>query len=208
MPRAADRAYDELRDRIRDGRLGPGERLPEEQLAADLGVSRTPVRDALRRLHADGFIELSPHRGAVVAEWSEDDLDEIYSLRALLEGRAARLAAERMTTDEISAARGVADELARAARSSTPDLERITALNNEFHDLVRAGCRSPRLVAMVDGLVQLPLVQRTFRRYDRAALQRSAAHHLDLVGALEARDADGAEAVMVVHVSAARRAVR
>jgi DNA-binding GntR family transcriptional regulator len=206
--RAVDRAYEELRNRIRSGSLPAGARLREENLAEQLGLSRTPVREALRRLQADGLVEVVAHRGAHVAAWTEHDLDEIFGLRALLEGRAARLAAERVNDAQAAALRATAEELSRVASRARPDLSLIRALNFEFHAGVLAAAASPRLVALLQGLVQGPLVQQTFRRYDPEALRRSAGHHLELVQALESRDGEWAEAVMQAHVRAGLHALR
>jgi DNA-binding GntR family transcriptional regulator len=92
MTQAADRAYSALRGGILDGRYGSGARLGEIEVADELGLSRTPVREALRRLGSEGLVEVQPRRGARVRAWSTQDLEETYELRALLEGLAARRA--------------------------------------------------------------------------------------------------------------------
>src|SRR5687768_11444608 len=90
-------AADLIREAIMDGRLEPGARLKEERLAQDLGISRTPVREALQRLNTEGLVQARPNRGTFVRAYEPAELDELYELRALLEGHAARRAAERLT---------------------------------------------------------------------------------------------------------------
>lgn len=206
--RAVDRAYEELRSRIRSGELPAGERLREESLAEQLGISRTPVREALRRLQADGLVDVVAHRGAHVAAWAEHDLDEIFTLRALLESEGARLAALRAEPVAVAELRATAEELARVVARPRLDLDRVAMLNYEFHRSVLDLADSPRLSAMLRGLVQTSLVMHTFHRYDRAALERSARHHVELVEAIEAADGGWAEAVMRAHVRAAHDALR
>lgn len=202
-PTAADAVYEALRQRIASGRCGPGERLPEETLAEQLGVSRTPVREALRRLESEGFVSFETHRGAQVTAWTADDLEDIFALRALLEGHAAARAARRITKEELATLSGLADRMQSLLEAKRFDSTKMTKLNNEFHHLVLEIAASSRLTAMLGSLVQLPLVQRTFSRYTRAALERSAHHHRELVAALAAGDPEWASAVMHSHVRAA-----
>lgn len=205
MVRAADRAYTELRTAILDGTYAPGERLAETELADASATSRTPVREALRRLEVEGLVEVLPHRGARVTEWSREDLEEIYDLRKMLEAFAARRAASRITAAEVSRMDdlcGQMEEVARPGRRQ--DLDRLAELNSEFHGIVRQAAQSARLVTMLSTVVQLPLVLSTFRRYSAADIVRSCAHHRELVDALRAGDGEWAQAVMSSHVLAAK----
>lgn len=205
MSTATERATEAIRTKILTGELEPGARLREEDLAEAIGVSRTPVREALRRLDADGLVEFNANRGAQVASWSEHDIEEIFGLRAVLEGYGARLAATRITPEELAAARQDCAQMDQAA--SRTDLDAVAALNQRFHQRVLAASGNSRLVDSLAKLVELPLVHRTFRRYDVEALARSLAHHHELLAALEARDATWAESVMRSHVLAARAAL-
>ncbi|WP_436775859.1 GntR family transcriptional regulator [Yinghuangia sp. YIM S09857] len=205
MARAADRAYELLRAGILDGRYAPGERLGEADLADATGASRTPVREALRRLEVEGLVEVAPHRGARVTQWSRADVQEIYDLRLLLESFAAERAAARIGDEDVARLRALTREMDAAARSGvTRDLERLAALNTEFHGLIRAAAASPRLQSMLGAVVQMPLVLTTFHRYSEDDLARSSAHHRELVDALAARDPEWARSVMRSHVAAAR----
>ena len=206
MARASDRVYEIVRSGIVDGRYEPGARLREEDLASDIGVSRTPVREALRRLDADGLVDFSPNRGAHVATWSADDIEEIFALRALLEGFGARLAAERAGPDAAADLRRVAEDMAAAAKLG--DLDRVAELNQTFHHTILSAAGNMRLVETLARLIEVPLVQRTFRHYGPDDLQRSLEHHRELVLAIEANDGVWAESVMRSHVLAARNVLR
>ncbi|WP_245976380.1 GntR family transcriptional regulator [Amycolatopsis palatopharyngis] len=205
MVRAVDRVYSALRDGILEGRYTAGTRLGEAELAEITGSSRTPVREALRQLEMEGLVEVLPHRGARVAEWTAEDLEEIYDLRTLLEGYAAARAASRIKAkdiDRMDELCGLMEEAAAAGPHQ--DLDRVAECNAEFHEIVRSAAASTRLVTMLNAVVQLPLVVRTFHRYSLDDLARSAAHHRDLVAALRIGDRAWAESVMRSHVLAAK----
>ena len=101
MSKAADRAYDWVRQRILSGEYPPGSHLKEERIAEDSEVSRTPVREALRRLSNEHFVKFVPNQGAFVATWENDDVEVIFELRAMLEGYAAQRAASRISEEQI-----------------------------------------------------------------------------------------------------------
>lgn len=204
MPRAADQAYRLLRERILQGSLAPGDHLGESELAASLAVSRTPVRDALRRLQVEGLVQQEPNRGARVSDWSED-VAELYELRMLLEGHAARRAATRLQSQQVDRLEELCGLMEQAAQDEAgPHVDRIAELNSEFHRIILSAASSSRLSALTSTVVELPLVLRTFQRYARKDLQRSFAHHRELVDGFRARDAAWAESVMRSHISAAR----
>src|SRR5262245_32416607 len=111
MTQASERAYTQIRAGLLGGVFAPGERLREEDLAQRTGVSRTPVREALRRLALEGFVDLQPGRGVQVVSWSDQDLDEIFSVRALLEGYGAAQAAQRATREHVEALTALCDRM-------------------------------------------------------------------------------------------------
>ena len=150
-------------------------------------------------------MEIEPNRGARVAHWRRGDLDEIYELRALLEGSAARRAAERADGEVLAALSGLCDAMDAAARPGRQrDLDRVAVLNAEFHGVIMVTSGRPRLAAMLGQVVHVPLVARTYHRYDEAALARSMGHHRELVAAMRSHDGPWAESVMRSHVHAAR----
>lgn len=205
---AADHAYRLIREQILSGRREGGEWLREGELAESLGVSRTPVREALRRLTAEGLVRYERNRGVQVQVWSERDLDEIFSLRSVLEPWGCRLAAIGGTVD-LAALEDLAcrmDEIAPGGRPS--DVDKLTGLNNLFHRTILEAADNSRLTGVISSVIQVPLVWRTFSHYTPEALRRSLAHHHELVAALAARDPEWAESVMRSHVRAAWHSIR
>jgi DNA-binding GntR family transcriptional regulator len=205
----ADLAYKAVRESILSGAERPGARLREEELAASIGVSRTPIREALRRLHAEGLVEILPNRGAVVVPWGEDELDEIFELRTLLEGYSARRAAGHATAEQLTELHGLCDTMDLRTEHLTEEAyAEITDLNLRFHHVVHAAAANRRLHSLLAGIIQVPLVRHTFHRYTHEELTRSFAQHRELVEALAAGDPDWAESVMQCHVRAARASLR
>jgi DNA-binding GntR family transcriptional regulator len=206
--RAVDRAYEAVRSGIIAGRYLAGARLTEQEIATTVGVSRTPVREALRRLDAEGLVEFTPNLGAVVTTWNEVDSDEIFDLRAMLESYGARRATSRASNEQIAGLRRLAElQYHESVARKVGYLERIGDLNSQFHRGMQDAAASPRLVRALAGLIEAPLMMRTFQKYTPEDLQRSAQHHLEIVSALEARDAEWAASVMFSHVHAARGAL-
>ena len=109
MTRAFEKAYRTVRDGVIAGRFPPARRITEQEVAEAAGVSRTPVREALRRLHAEGIVDFRPNQGAIVTAWSADDAEEIFELRAILESHGARRAAQRATSAQVAALRDLAE---------------------------------------------------------------------------------------------------
>lgn len=208
MARAAEHAYRKIRQDIIDGRFPPGTHLREEDLAALTKVSRTPVREALRRLQVHGFVEFHPNRGARVPSWSAQDLEELFSLRTLLEPYAARLAATRIQQADLELLDRLATQMVAApSRAQDDRVETISELNNNFHQTVVRASGNCRLERIMRGLVEVPLVLRTFHHYSQEELSRSLAHHQELVAALRAGNSRWAEAVMRAHIQAAYTAL-
>jgi DNA-binding GntR family transcriptional regulator len=208
VPPASAVAADAIREAILDGRFTPGLRLKEERLAAELGISRTPIREALLLLQAEGLVEAVPNRGAFVRSFDVVELLEMYELRALLEGHAARRAAVRMTADKFCELRSSRDRFEALVDVSGPiALDLVKELVHEnavFHDLILEAAADKRLTAMVRQVVALPLVYRSYVWYSSHQARVSAHAHAKLVCALEQRDAARAELLMREHVYGAR----
>lgn len=204
---AAEYVYGAVRRQIIAGERAGGDWLREGDLATELGVSRTPIREALQRLSAEGLTRHEPNRGVRVESWTSGDLDEIFSLRSILEPwGSARAATSGLA--ELDRLDSLAVEMDRCAAQERPDFDEITRLNNEFHRLVLEAAGHGRLVQLVTTVVDVPLVWRTFSHYSPESLRRSLAHHHELVDALRARDSDWAESVMRSHVRAAWSSIR
>lgn len=203
---ASDRAYAEIRGLILAGDASPGTPLREEALADIVGVSRTPIREALRRLESELYASRTPGGRLVVADWNSDDVAEIFALRAMLEGHAAARAARRMTAAGLAELKLCNAAIEAAVAQPQPDIARFLTENRRFHDLILSASASARLAAMLAGLVEQPIVRRTAARYDRADLARSAHEHGQMIQAFTARDEDWARAVMTAHIRRALHA--
>lgn len=197
-----------IRDAITQGRLEPGARLKEENLAAELGLSRTPVREALVLLQSEGLVEAVPNRGAFVRSYDADDLRDMYELRALLEGFAARRAAERISDTQLKALRASCSRferlVARAGQPTTATVRELVRENAVFHDAVLAAAGNERLAVMVRQVVAIPLVYKSYVWYTQDQVRSSARAHALLVRAFEQRHAARAESLMREHIHAAR----
>ncbi len=199
---------DAVRGLILGGTFRPGDKLGEADLAARLDVSRTPVREALRRLAADGLVEIIPNRGARVVEFPPEELEHIFDLRAQVEGTAARRAADRITDEEIEDLQDLAEEIALyALPGPAQDLDRVYGLNAAFHAALAAASGSTTLMGTIDSLFHTVAVLRTLNGFDEPAVRRSVNHHLEIVAALRARDGLWAESVMRSHLFSARTSV-
>ncbi|ANY08090.1 GntR family transcriptional regulator [Pseudonocardia sp. HH130630-07] len=201
MATGAERAYEVVRSAIVAGEYRPGDKLNEESLAQRLELSRTPVREALRRLGRDGLVEIEANRGARVIRWDAEDLREVFALRAVLEGHAAARAAELRTPeqlDRIEAALAAMDELGE--RSDADAIERRSVLNAELHSGIADAAHSPRLPRLLQQLVSVNAIARNFGRYPAAALARSQRQHHDIVVAVRRRSPELARAAMTTHL--------
>jgi DNA-binding GntR family transcriptional regulator len=203
MSSASVRAYEIIKAGIVGGRFAPGQRLKEEELTILCEVSRTPVREALRRLANEGMARLMPMYGAQVALMGLRELEELYELRAMIEGKAAARAAERVSAETLAALGHLADEMEAAVGAGEAASLRLAPANAEFHRLIIDAAGSGRLEVMARSVVEAPLTVRTFERYDAAQLERSMRHHRELIDAFRAKDADWARAVMTSHIRAA-----
>ena len=211
MSRAADHAYRCIRDAILAGALPPAGRLKEEELVALCGVSRTPVREALRLLAADDYVTLVRNQGAQVKAWSADDLEELFDLRAVLEGHAAARAAVRVSDADIRRMQASIDEMDALLASPTSLEQRIETflrLNWALHESVWEAAGSVRLQTALVRLIEQAVIVRTARRYTLERMARSHQHHRELVAALRAGDASWAEATMRSHIRAALAQMR
>ena len=200
---ASATAAELIREAIVEGRLDPGQRLKEADLARDLGISRTPIREALLMLEAMGLVEMAPNRGAIVHTYTADDLDDLYQLRAMLEGYVARRAAGRISKAEVERLRQSCDRF-DLLRGDKDHLRRLVKENLFFHDLILEVAGSARLSAMVRKVVDLPLVYKSYIWYSPDQKQISAHYHRQIVTALAARDSERAELIMKEHMFEAR----
>jgi DNA-binding GntR family transcriptional regulator len=205
LVKAVDVAYETIREGIRNGTYPPGSHLTAQALAEASGFSRTPVREAMRRLHAEALIHFIPNRGAFVATWSKREIEQIYDLRILLESFAAAEAARHIAEEQLSRLRQIAARMHEITQADQPAVETVTELNDEFHKLVLDASGNVRLRNLLGTIVEIPLVLNTFRSYSLDQIRRSAAQHLELTDAFAARDPEWAAAVMTAHIRSARQ---
>lgn len=189
--------YRTLREAIIRGVLPEGRRVQDRLLALELGVSRTPVREALQRLEAEGFLQSVPRLGLIVAEITPQYIEDIYVIRIALEGVAARLAAQRASEADIEILTALNAEIAEATRRR--DVHHLTPLNQQFHQAIYRAARNAPLAELLNRLHYS--VQR-FRQSTLSIPERAKeAHdeHVRLLAAIRDRDAERAEAIARAH---------
>jgi DNA-binding GntR family transcriptional regulator len=205
----AQDAYARLHRAIREGAYPPGTRLKEVELAERLGMSRTPIREAIRQLQRDGVVTVLPNRGAVVRELSEQEIDDTYSLRAVLEGYCASRAASRIDAMALKRMEEIQDEFERRIQpdGSVEDesvIEGLILLNRAFHEAIVVGSRNTRVIDILQKATEVPVHMK--QQYWRSERARSSAriHHREILEALRARDAVRCDAVVRTHVYAVK----
>lgn len=200
MSRASDHAYTMIRGLILSGELAPGTQLGEEALAHRCKVSRTPVREALRRLESELFLRRSGSQRTFVAEWSLNDLEDAFELRAMLEGHAARRAAERITPAQLAQLAEHNRQIRIAIDLPQPDVTKFLEHNREFHAIILMAAGSSRLASTLSLLIEQPVIWRTAQNYGHESLLRSYREHAELLLALDRGDGSWAVAVMTGHI--------
>ena len=200
-----------MRAAIVENRYSPGQRLVEQRLAEELGLSRTPVREALRMLEAEGLVVSERNRGAMVRPLSPTEVVDLYGLRIRLESYAVEVATERATEPELGELVAAADAFSRIRR--TTDVEAIAGVrliheaNRRFHDRIIVSARHRRLATMLARTVDIPLVFQAFRTFGTAEIERSDTFHRLIAEAMVRRDAMRAAALMAEHIAQGRDAV-
>ncbi|ONI69270.1 hypothetical protein BWI15_21950 [Kribbella sp. ALI-6-A] len=197
-----EQVLSELRRRIVDGDYAQGERLTENRLADDFGVSRNPVREALRVVESEGFVEILPRRGAVVATLDETAIRDLFAVRKQLETLAAGLAAERATEDDVARLRALLAEASKATEAQ--DLARVAELNSALHVAVIDISGNRWLASLSSAMYHH--VHWVFRVGAAQRAPHSWEEHIRLVDAIAAGDAEAAVAAAEAHVEAAAAA--
>lgn len=185
------------------GVFAPGERLREEHIAAEMAVSRTPVRSAIQKLVADGLLKNEENKGAVVLGWTDRDITEAFEVRSLLEPYAAGIAAVNATQAQIDQLESLNDEMERAVRSDLPDrIELVQNLNNQFHHTLVQASHSGRVKALVENFIDMPIMIGSFYFYSTENMLTSVEQHRQIILALKARDRQFAEVAARFHLAA------
>ena len=209
----SEAAYQLLRDRILSGELAPGQVLQQRELAATLGISTTPLREALRRLMTEGLVDLDSHRDARITELRAEQARDLLELRAALDPLAAALAAERRTSDDLAAMRAALEALEPLSTGTT--VEQL-GVHRRFHRAVYAAGHNPLLVASLEQLwdqsdrYRLLVLSTGDRAADGPGAGDTAHEHRALVAAIADRDGETAAAIMRDHIgsSLGARALR
>jgi len=197
--------FEGLRESILDGRLEPGQRLMEIQLAEQMGVSRTPVREAIRKLELEGLVVMIPRKGAYVADMSMKDISEVFEIRSALEGLAAELAAERISENELERLERYLYEIAEAIENN--DLDRCIEVDTGFHEELFSASHNAKLEQMISNLREQ--IQR-FRIQSLARpgrMETALQEHRALVEAIGQRDSELARQLAQEHIESAENAL-
>lgn len=204
-PRLGDRVYSHLIEAIATNALREGAKIQEDDLAAQMGVSKTPIREALRRLEAEGFIVANSHRTPEVRRLDRQDVIELYSVREYLERLAIRAATERADPQILSALEEIqSDAETDLGSGRTMDISWSVSYNQKFHHLILAGSENRRLQRMY-GLIDVDIRRLSYRSISVAGRQREAVEqHREILEAMKAGHPDRAETLISLHVRTAK----
>ncbi len=198
-----DVVFESLRKAIVEGNLKPGQRLMEVQLAEQLGVSRTPVREAIRKLELEGFVIMLPRKGAYVADMSVKDIIDVLEVRGALEGLAANLAAERMDENEIEELKKASEALNKAME--TEDLDEILKRDVEFHQHIFEASGNKKLTQMINSLWEQVYRFRAGYMSDQNAMQGIIEEHEHLIDAIVSGEGEKASKCAKEHIERAEQ---
>lgn len=183
-----ERIVEFVKDAIIKGRLKPGERVPESELAEMFGISRTPIREAFRQLESEGFITFTPRKGAIVSPITDKDVIEFYAIKGLLEGYAAKMACCKISDKEIRRMEDLNSQMTKCAERN--DVKNFFKLDNQLHDVFLKICGNDKLYNLIHVLVQ------QFERFRKTSLSlsgrmwSSVKQHNEIIEAFKKRDVD------------------
>lgn len=200
-----DVVFKTLRQAILTGELKPGERLMEIHLANRLGVSRTPIREAIRMLELEGLVTMIPRKGAEVSRISKQDISDVLEVRASLDALAVRLCCERITPEEILRLETAASEFCKAIESG--DLTEVARADVDFHDIIVAASKNKRLVQMVNNLAERVYRYRLEYIKDKSSHNNLIKEHREILDFIKAGDVKGAEDAIINHVKNQENAI-
>ena len=194
-----DVVFNTLRDAILTGKLVPGERLMENQLAEKLGVSRTPVREALRMLELENLVELGPRKGAQVLDMSEKDITNILEVRSALEGLATSLACKKMTKEDLQQLKNMEVDFEKAVADN--DVDHFVDIDEDFHDLIFAATENDKLINIFRNLrIQLYRYRMAQAKNNETSMSTIVAHHRSIIRAIENHDAEEGASIAQGHI--------
>ena len=194
-----DVVFNTLRDAILTGKLVPGERLMENQLAEKLGVSRTPVREALRMLELENLVELVPRKGAQVLDMSEKDIVNILEVRSALEGLATALACKKMTPEDLQQLKDLEADFEKAVTEN--EVERFVDIDEDFHDMIFAATENDKLINIFRNLrIQLYRYRMAQAKNNETSMSTIVAHHRSIIRAIENHDGEEGASIAQGHI--------
>ena len=194
-----DVVFNTLRDAILTGKLVPGERLMENQLAEKLGVSRTPVREALRMLELENLVELVPRKGAQVLDMSEKDIVNILEVRSALEGLATSVACKKMSKEDLQQLKNMEVDFEKAVAEN--DVEHFVDIDEDFHDLIYAATENDKLINIFRNLrIQLYRYRMAQAKNNETSMSTIVAHHRSIIRAIENHDAEEGASIAQGHI--------
>lgn len=194
-----------LRERIFSHELPPGTWVDEQAIAEQYGISRTPLREALKVLASEGLVTLKPRRGCYVTEISDRDLDEVFNVMALLEGECAKASAGRASDDDLARLQRIHTDLEKAAAAE--DIDRFFEANQAFHHALQEIADNRWLLQVIEDLRKVIKLSRHHSLFSDGRLEQSLAEHRQILDALLARDGTAAEARMRDHIRSGRAAL-
>ena len=195
-----------LRSMVASGVLKPGSWIDEQKLSEELGVSRTPFREAMRILASEGLLRIEPRKGCYVAELTEKDLNEIFPLMAMLEGRCAYEAAEKASDQAIKSLESLHQRLKKYADEK--NIDDYYATNRKIHEAIQALAGNEWLANMVNDLRRMLNLSRHRSLHHKGRIEESCQEHLSIFAALKAGDASEAERLMKDHIMRQRQALK
>lgn len=204
-PALYEQVAERLRERIFAHELAPGAWVDEQSIASEFGISRTPLREALKVLAAEGLVRLKPRRGCYVAELSEQDLDEIFPVMALLEGRCAQEATEKAGDEDLQRLETIHADLERHAANGDPD--RFFEANQRFHDALQDLAGNRWLKQLIEETRQFIKLTRRDSLNLEGRLKQSLTEHRAILAAIRKRDAGEAGRLMHNHLLSGRAAL-
>ena len=193
-----EHVFESLKHSIVRGKISSGEWLVESHIAETLGISRTPVREAIHKLEREGLIERQPRGGFTVLGLTRNDIEETFGIRSVLEGYAARLAAVKHNKEELEALEKKIEEFQNALDRKRMNL--LPAINTEFHDLLYSLSKSPRLINMINGLRDQIYRYRQMILKEKKFASTSNLDHKKMLKYIRKRDAEGAERLVRGHI--------
>lgn len=202
-----DRIASSIRNAIIHGKLQPGSRLTEQELVTMLGVSRTPLREALLLLDSEGFINVLPRRGAVVSEISQSDVKEIYGAKGILEAAAARLACDSISSATIDNLSSITDEMEIAANDKKKDDRTLLNLNAEFHQVLSDAGGNKKISQFIKNLRGQTLRYNYIYLSLKTRIDSSIADHRKIIEALKQKNKTTIEQLIIEHNEAACRSL-